>query len=285
MAGPVVVGLDGAGNSVPAVLWGAEEAAARGLPLHLLYSWGTPSAPVPPAASEAAGPERHAAEMLRTAADLAHTGHPGVPVTTEQVGERPADALVERSARAAMVVLGSRGHGAIAGFLLGWVSLQVLGRAECPVVTVREDAAFPRREIVVGVQYAGPEDEALLDFTFTAAEAHHARVRAVRAWGPAATVGPVRAAPDRSPDETGIGNAEKQTLAETLRPWRAKFPAVDVVPHVERGRAAAVLLAACSHAGLLVVGRRLQRSPMLLGPVVHAALHHANCPVSVVPQR
>ncbi|MGY5138629.1 universal stress protein [Streptomyces nigrescens] len=284
MGGPVVVGLDDTGNSVPAVLWGAEEAAARGLPLHLLYSWGAPSAHRAPAAPEAAGTERHAAEMLRTAADLAQTGHPGVPVTTEQVGERPADALAERSAQASMVVLGSRGHGAIAGFLLGSVSLQVLGRAECPVVTVREDAAFPRREIVVGVQYAGPEDEALLEFAFTAADAHHARVRAVRAWDSAAPVGPVRAAPARPPDGTGADVAEQQALAETLGPWRAKFPAVEVIPHVRSGRAAPVLLAACSRAGLLVVGRRLQRSPMLLGPVVHAALHHANCPVSVVPQ-
>lgn len=45
-----------------------------------------------------------------------------------------------------------------------------------------------------------------------------------------------------------------------------------------------VLPAACRDAGLLVVGRRSRRPPMLLGPVVHAALHHANCPVSVVPQ-
>ncbi|BCK73379.1 hypothetical protein Srufu_073320 [Streptomyces libani subsp. rufus] len=58
MAGPVVVGLDGTGNSVPAVLWGAEEAAARGLALHLLHSSGSPSADVPPADPEAAGRER-----------------------------------------------------------------------------------------------------------------------------------------------------------------------------------------------------------------------------------
>ncbi|WP_432144502.1 universal stress protein [Streptomyces sp. bgisy084] len=279
MAGPVVVGLDGTGNSVPAVLWGAEEAAARGLPLHLLHSWGSPSANVPPAAPEAAGRERRGAELLRGAVDLAYTGHPGIPVTTEQVAERPADALLERSAQATMLILGSRGHGAIAGFLLGSVSLQVLGQAVCPVVTVREDAAFPQREIVVGVRHAGPEDEAVLEFAFTAADAHHTRVRAVRAWGPAAAVGP-----GRSSDGADAGRAEHEMLAEALLPWRVKFPAVEVVPHVASGRAAPVLLAACCDAGLLVVGRRSRRSPMLLGPVVHAALHHANCPVSVVPQ-
>ncbi|GAA5613200.1 universal stress protein [Streptomyces platensis] len=284
MAGPVVVGLDGTGNSVPAVLWGAEEAAARGLALHLLHSSGSPSANVPPADPEAAGRERRGAELLRGAVDLAYTGHPGIAVTTEQVAERPSDALLERSAEATMLILGSRGHGAIAGFLLGSVSLQVLGQAECPVVTVRQDAAFPQREIVVGVRHAGPEDEAVLEFAFTAADAHHTRVRAVRAWGPAATVAPVRAGPGRSPDGTAAGVAEQETFAEALLPWRARFPAVEVVPHVASGRAAPVLLAACCDAGLLVVGRRSRRSPMLLGPVVHAALHHANCPVSVVPQ-
>ncbi|MER6842114.1 universal stress protein [Streptomyces platensis] len=260
MAGPVVVGLDSTGNSVPAVLWGAEEAAARGLALHLLHSWDSPSAHAPPAEAEAAGRERRGAELLRGAVDLAYTGHPGIAVTTEQVAERPADALLERGAEATMLILGSRGHGAIAGFLLGSVSLQVLGQAVCPVVTVSEDAAFPQREIVVGVRHAGPEDEAVLEFAFTAAE------------------------PGRSPDGTAAGVAEQETFAEALLPWRARFPAVEVVPQVASGRAAPVLLAACCDAGLLVVGRRSRRSPMLLGPVVHAALHHAICPVSVVPQ-
>ncbi|MFG2859210.1 universal stress protein [Streptomyces sioyaensis] len=285
MGGSVLVGLDGTGNSVPAVRWGAEEAAVRGLSLHLLHSWV--SQPLHnPIAQEAANKQRYGVEVLGAAEAMALELHPGISVTTEQVSEQAVDALVDRSGRVTMMVLGSRGHGAISGFLLGSVSLHVLGRATCPVVVVRgeEGAAYGRPEIVVGVQEAGTQGEAVLDFAFAAAEAHQAGVRAVRAWQPAALVGsaPTTLAP--SPDEEEAAADEEKRLADILAPWRAKFPAVHVIEHVQRGRVAAVLLGACSQASLLVVGRRIQRTPMLLGPVVLAVLHHSPWPVAVVPR-
>ncbi|MFI0789885.1 universal stress protein [Streptomyces lydicus] len=282
MGGSVVVGLDGTGNSVPAVHWGAEEAVARGLPLHLLHSWI--SQPLSLAiAQEAADEKRFGAEVLAKAEAMARESHPGVSVTAEQVSEEAVDALVERSRQAALMVLGSRGHGAIAGFLLGSVSLHVLGRAECPVVTVREEAvAYGKPEVVVGVQEAGTKGEAVLDFAFAAAAAHHATVRAVRAWEPAA-FGDF--APTVSPaGETELAADEEKKLNDILAPWRAEFPGVKVVEQVQRGRVAPVLLGSCAQASLLVVGRRMHRTPMLLGPVVFAVLHHSACPVAVVPR-
>ncbi|MEU5011022.1 universal stress protein [Streptomyces sp. NPDC021749] len=283
MGGSVVVGLDGTGNSVPAVRWGAAEAAARGLPLHLLHSWVS-QPPVLPGARGATDRKHYGDEVLGAAEAMAHELHPDVPVTTEQVAEQAVDALVDRSPLATMMVLGSRSHGAIAGFLLGSVSLHVLGRAECPVVTVREEetAAYGRPEVVVGVQEAGSRGEAVLEFAFTAAEAHHTRLRAVRAWEPPVVeCVPTTVAP---PDEAELAAEEERKLAGVLAPWRAKFPGVDVVADLQRGRIAPVLLQSCSRASLLVVGRRLQRTPMLLGPVVFAVLHHSRCPVAVVPR-
>ncbi|MFE1176127.1 universal stress protein [Streptomyces sp. NPDC058773] len=285
MGGCVVVGLDGTGNSVPAVRWGAEEAAGRGLSLHLLHSWVSQPLNLP-IAQEAANKQRYGAEVLGSAEAMALELHPGISVTTEQVSEQAVDALVDRSGRATMIVLGSRGHGAISGFLLGSVSLHVLGRARCPVVIVREEesTAYGSPEIVVGVQEAGTPGEAVLDFAFAAAEAHHAGVRAVRAWEPPALASFAPAPLTPSPDEDEPAAHEAKSLAGTLAPWRAQFPAVHVIEHVQRGRVAAVLLGACSQASLLVVGRRMQRTPMLLGPVVFAVLHHSLCPVAVVPR-
>lgn len=283
MAGSVVVGLDGTGNSVPAVRWGAAEAEARGIPLHLLHSCVSQPLNVP-IAQEAADRKRCGSEVLGKAEAMALELYPGISVTTEQVSEQAVDALVARSGQAGLMILGSRGHGSIAGFLLGSVSLNVLGHAKCPVVTVREEetAAYKRPEIVVGVQDPGTHGEAVLGFAFAAADAHHARVRAVRAWDPPATVGFAPAAPTSNGQESAAG--EEKVVAEALAPWRAKFPDVEVVEQVERGRIAPVLLRACSQAGLLVVGRRMHRVPMLLGPVVFAVLHHAGCPVAVVPR-
>ncbi|MFF4603152.1 universal stress protein [Streptomyces sp. NPDC001339] len=286
MGGSVVVGLDGTDISVPAVRWGAAEAAARDLPLHLLHSHVSQPLNVP-TAKEPTTRKRAGAEVLGAAEAMALQLHPGIAVTTEQVSVQAADALVDRSRQASMMVLGSRGHGAIAGFLLGSVSLHVLGRAECPVVTVREDvtASYGRPDIVVGVQEPGTQGEAVLEFAFAAAEAHHANVRAVRAWEPSAVAGFVPTAPTSPPDqEDAYTAAEEKKLADILAPWRAKFPDVTVVEHIQRGRVASVLLKACPQASLLVVGRRMHRTPMLLGPVVFAVLHHSCCPVAVVPR-
>lgn len=285
MGGSVLVGLDGTAHSVPAVRWGAEEAAVRGLPLHLLHSWTSQPLNLT-IAQEAENKKRFGAEALSSAEAMARELHPDISVTTEQVSEHSVDALVDRSGQAAMMVLGSRGHGAIAGFLLGSVSLHVLGRAECPAITVREEEAlaYGRPEVVVGVQESGKPGEAVLEFAFAAAEAHHSSVRAVRAWEPLGVRGHVPTAPAHPPEEDPSAVAEEKKLAGILAPWRARFPGVNVVEQVQRGRVAPVLLGACSQASLLVVGRRMERSTMLLGPIVFAVLHHSSCPVAVVPR-
>lgn len=288
MGDPVIVGVEGAKEGLAAVRWAAHEAAARGLSLHLLHSWISQPLDVP-IAQEAANKQRYGAEVLGRAEALAHELHPELSVTAEQVAEPAVQALVSRSGQATMLVLGSRGRGALAGFLLGSVSLHVLGGAACPVVTVRPEAgAVPdgaRAEVVVGLQDLGPAGEILLEFAFATADAHHRRLRVVRGCEtPAGSIGFVPTDPAALPDRSSaVVAGMTQALAEALAPWQAKFPAVEVIEHVECGPAAPTLLGAASDAGLLIVGRRLQRSPMKLGPVAHAALHHACCPVAVVP--
>ncbi|MFC7760032.1 universal stress protein [Catellatospora bangladeshensis] len=49
----------------------------------------------------------------------------------------PGRVLVELSATAQLVVVGSRGRGGFSGMLLGSVSQQILYHASCPVLVVR----------------------------------------------------------------------------------------------------------------------------------------------------
>ncbi|GAA2632378.1 universal stress protein [Streptomyces vastus] len=293
MTGPVVVGLDGSAASVTAAWWAACEAAERHLPVVLLHSWTTQPLDVP-IAQEAHNKKRYGREVLqRTAAELLHR-HSELALTTELVSDPATQALLGHGENAAMLVLGSRGHGSVASFLLGSISLHVLGLAQCPAVAVRagapavetgwEQPAADRDEVVVGVQELGPDAEPLLEFAFTAAELSGTRVCAVRALPVSALVTHPHAFAAQQADRDR--EAEERTrLAAVLIPWREKFPDVPVVEDVAMGSAAQVLLAASAHSRLTVVGRRRHpsRRTWKLGPVAHAALHHVPCPVAVVP--
>ena len=65
------------------------------------------------------------------------TDHPDVRLEQEVVVVAPAQCLVDASAGASMVVVGSRGLGFFSGMLLGSVSQAVLHGATCPVAVVR----------------------------------------------------------------------------------------------------------------------------------------------------
>ncbi|MCX5062748.1 universal stress protein [Streptomyces sp. NBC_00201] len=290
MTGPVVVGVDGSPAGMTAAWWAASEALDRHLPVLLIHSWTTQPLNVP-TAQEARSKQQHGREVLQRAeAELVHR-YDGLAVTTQLVQAPAAQALLDHSERAALLVLGSRGHGSAASFLLGSISLHVLGLTQCPAVTVRADdpaveagwghpAAAGRNEVVVGVQEPAAAADPLLEFAFTTAELHGTRVHAVRAL------------PLFRPQAVPVGHDSgrheveaRAQLTARLAPWREKFPDVPVVEQVTMGPAAQVVLSAATHGQLTVVGRRQHPSRLTwkLGPVAHAALHHVPGPVAVVP--
>jgi nucleotide-binding universal stress UspA family protein len=63
--------------------------------------------------------------------------HPDVKVTEQLVHGPAANALLDASRTAQLLVVGSRGRGAFRGLLLGSVSRAVLHHTECPVAVVR----------------------------------------------------------------------------------------------------------------------------------------------------
>ncbi len=132
-----------------------------------------------------------------------------------------------------------------------------------------------------------PESAAPIEFAFASAAAHGVAVRAVRAWVSAPLF--AYSLPSRPPHgETRgpePGERDRGRLAEAVELWREKYPDLPVTERVEHGHAAEVLLGAASRAGLMVVGRPINRPAVgpRLGHVAHALLHHAACPVAVVP--
>lgn len=285
----IIAGVDGSAESLAAADWAAREAGRRGLPLRLVHAWLWQPLELP--LVQERGDQEHLAELVvREAGATVSTAHPDVTLTAEVVHDTPVAGLLGLQERAAMLVVGSRGHGAIAGFLLGSYGQQIIAGAKRPVVAVRaprdgDEAPADAGEVVVGQLGTADDSAAALRFAFETAAARGAVLRAVRAWSLpplyAYSPGSMRLADEAG----GLVPFEEKALHEVLAPWRERYPDVRVVEHVEIGSAGEVLLSASASASLLVVGRRAKRGAVgpRIGSVAHAALHHANCPVAVVP--
>ncbi|MFJ7069676.1 universal stress protein [Streptomyces sp. NPDC101115] len=289
MSREIVAGVDGSPESLAAADWAAREALHRDLPLRLVHAWRWEPLDLP-LAQDPTTQQRAAREVLGAAEATLAERYPELSLSSELIGDTPVAALLGTTGRAELLALGSRGHGAVTGFLLGSYGQQVIAAATVPVVSVRSrdgaPAEPPAGEILVG-QHGSPEDSAaVLRFAFETAAARGAAVRAVRAW----SLPPLFAYSPSSlmlADEAGgLVPYEEKALREALAPWRERHPDVPVTEHVELGSAGQVLLSGSGAAQLLVVGRRARRGALgsRIGSVAHAALHLAPCPVAVVPQ-
>jgi nucleotide-binding universal stress UspA family protein len=140
----VAVGLDGSDAALAALREGVAGARRRRTDLDVLVAyevadyWTDPHACVGPSAEELRGRVRDEAERLvaTVTAEVAGAGEvlPGVHVhLVEGVAQ---EVLVDRTADAAMLVVGSRGRGAFRGLLLGSVALSCVMHAHCPVTVV-----------------------------------------------------------------------------------------------------------------------------------------------------
>lgn len=134
-AGRTVVGVDGSPSSEQALSWAVGHSRLTGQPVHAYISWEFPLA-YGPDAFTALDWEGHSTAILRAAVEKVLGGDGDRLVTQHVIRGHPVQVLLEASADAALVVVGSRGHGGFAGMLLGSVSQQVTAHARCPVVVV-----------------------------------------------------------------------------------------------------------------------------------------------------
>ncbi|MER7897652.1 universal stress protein [Streptomyces sp. NPDC096046] len=308
----IVVGIDGSTEGLAAAHWAAQEAQRRGTGLSVIHVWHRHPHPAPYVPMDST--ERDWAEqLLREAVRRVRAAHPGLRITDRLVCDATVAGLLKAAAVADLLVLGSRGLGALGGFLTGSVSQRVVGRSARPVVLVRagrsatdehlpathgvapeEIPETPYRQVVLGLQTDRPCEE-LIEFAFDAARRRGTGLSVVHAFRTAFRPAPVpsapmvSAAPESPPPvpwpQARVLAGEERTVTAVLRPWREKYPTVPVTETVTEGRAAVVLVQAAQDAGLLVVGRRGidHQVGVFTGPVTHAVLHHAGCPVAVVP--
>lgn len=275
----LVVGVDGSPDADRALEWALTQARCLGCVVHVLH--GTPAALAVDVAADVRADLAEASRVvLDRARQLAATAR-DVDVVTSEVATEGAAALVGASEGAWAVVVGARGHGRLAGALLGSVSQHVARHAASPVVVVREPADRSSRTVVVGVDAHGTSTHAVA-FSLEVAESRSAPLLAVRAWQePTHRVAPGPVPPGLTAERRA---AERDLLAHELAPSRSDHAGVVVSVDVVPGHPQRVLTDASQHAGLVVVGSRGRGgfAGLLLGSVSQSLLQHAVCPVAVV---
>ncbi|WP_329241521.1 universal stress protein [Streptomyces sp. NBC_01478] len=286
---PLVVGVDGSAPSVLAVDWAVDEAARLGLSLRLVHAFVPERDHAAPALTGGPEPpsERVPVEDVVTgAAARARRRDADVQVDAEAVPGDALPVLLEESRHASALVIGVRGLGELTGLLLGSVGPALAVRAHCPVMVVRgDDAGLAGRHerVLLGAGDPGTGGEAVR-FAFREAEARGCTLDIVRAWKR-----PARRTADRSrqaPESARRHEAHASALLDTLlRDAVLDHPRVRVRTTTVEGSARSQMVKRSAAADLVVVGARRGRRPLGLRPgrIAQALVHHAKCPVAVVP--
>jgi nucleotide-binding universal stress UspA family protein len=284
---PVVVAVDGSGESLRAVEWAVSEAELHSAPLRIVSV-----ASLPKMVALQLQPERDAVlgyvraqrnRVLSAAAARAAQLAPGLPIDADPVEGQAARAVTGSGSGALMLVTGFRGASAFATMMLGSVARYAADHASCPVVVVRGEAAAAHR--LVGVGVADLEDCAdALAFAFEEAALRKARLMAIHAWhAPQASISwPGDRFPPSGLHAAAADAACQLTLL--MDQWREKYPDVPVSEDVVHGRPGRALAGLSGRADLVVIGRHASR-PRLRGPssVRHAVLNYAHGPIAIVP--
>jgi len=256
----VVVGI-GPETSIAVVDAAAREAVLRGVPLQMLAMHTT------------SGPWRR--ESLTGVMRRTCTAWPGLMVFAYNVTGDPGGVLIGASRRAELVVVGRE--------QVGTCAARGAARALCPnpvVPPVVDQASGP---VLLGLA-AEPNEEAAIEFAFTAAQLRRVPLVAAHVWAglPGDALGTIDPFAYDLPQAYA---AADRLVAERIAGWAEKFPDVEVdrMPLYDPNPAT-TMRDASTMASLVVVGARRAgvHSTQLLGPVSRMLLAQASCPVAVV---
>ncbi|MFE7718213.1 universal stress protein [Nocardia rhizosphaerihabitans] len=275
---PVVVGIDGSEQSLTALRWAARYAAHHRAPLQIVYVIDVPVEYGPGASGPLFDQERlreHGESVVAAgAAAAAEVVGPIADIPIETVAEMGTTvaALRHYSASARLLVVGSRGRGAIRRTLLGSVSTSLARHSDCPVAVIPEQEADSGGRVVVGVDGSACSADAVA-IAFEEASQRGARLDAVHAWSEFF----------RYDSRATMQTEGEALLAESLAGYAEKYPGVEVGRVVVEDKPARAVLDLSATAQLVVVGSRGRGgfSGMTLGSVAQAVLHGAACPLII----
>jgi nucleotide-binding universal stress UspA family protein len=282
----ILVGVDGSPSSDFAVCWAARDAAMRDVPLTLVHMLKTfvptfPQIPLP--VGVALWQEDDGRRVLEEAVKIAEdatTMRGKVKISCQVKCAPPVPTLVEMSAEAVMVVVGSNGRGAAARLFLGSVSSGVVRSARCPVAVIHdEDPVMPhphRAPVLVGID-GSPASELATAVAFDEASRRGVELTALHTWNDVVALELPKV------DWAAVKAEAERSLAERLAGWQERNPDVTVHQLIVRDRPDRQLIEQSESAQLVVVGShgRGGLTGALLGSVSNAIVHAVRTPVIV----
>ncbi|MFE1409561.1 universal stress protein [Streptomyces sp. NPDC058746] len=277
-SGSVIVGVDGSERARRAALWASDEAARRRRPLHVVYGSDVDGRVLYLSADDKERVRAAGRELLEGTAEAAQNRHPALSVTTEYSRSGPVMSLRRAASTGGTLVVGDRGRGGFDSLSVGSVGLEVAAEARTPVIVVRGS----ENEAAHGVVLAAVRDERDLDcvrHAARAAELRKASLRLLHVRNMFQSVGSVA--------RRVLGDDHELSLTAVAGQIRDEYPSLSVQADADEGvSVASVLVEASRHADLLVMGGR--RSPdrigRTLGHVTRSLVHHAHCPVELIPR-
>ena len=278
--GSVVVGVDGSPHSDAGVAWAVAYAALVSRPLLIVQATGRLSAgELLSGPTEAqAGRDATCSRVTEEALSLARRMTPGLEIETAIAGGDARQVLTELSERAAMLVVGTRGHGPVTSLLLGSVGHAVVLHAHCSVAVVRPRDA-PPAGVVVGIAGDG-SDRLPLEFAAGLASLQGTVLDAVHAWRPVDSLAHALTPAQRAE----MMHQHERALAEALAGLGEKFPDVQVNRHLPEHKTVDALVDRAEGASCVVVGAHgIDRGRTAVGSVSRSVVEHA--PVTVVVVR
>lgn len=266
--GSVVVAVDGSDHALRAVRWAAEQASLEHRRLTVVSVGDKPD------------------NLIDDTVSATRLRHPDLAVEGSAASGDPRQVLIDASAHAHMLVVGSRGRGAVRSMLLGSVSTTVSAHAACPVIICRPTAdGDARAGVVVGAD-ATPESLPVIEFAYRQASLRELPLTVLHSfWDAAAAVAQYHEARGEKVDEPDLEDL-RATLSESVAGLAEMYPDVPVTLTLKHGFADETL--SPRHGGwhMIVVGRHPMTSlgRLLTGSIAASVIERAHATVAVVPQ-
>ncbi|WP_166872400.1 universal stress protein [Salinibacterium sp. ZJ450] len=273
----VIVAVDGSPASLGALDWAIERSRHVEMSIDLVaVLW------IPDAAFQTETELRPFYEKtLQDAQEHVRRTAPRVKTSARLLRGVPVNELVDYSATAALLVVGSDKSSRLRALVYGTIPLRLAALSRCPVVVV------PR----VWKQHPGPvmlavgEEPATeaADFAVAEATARGVVLDLIHVWA-ASPIYPVPVADLHYPYTT-VRDAHRDVLDTESERIHAAHPNLPVTHQLKEGPQIHVLVDAGEHAQLLVIGRTGKGilRELLLGSVAHDVLLNPPCPVAVIP--